>query len=116
VFAEQAINQSESAPGNEGDAAESKLGLVVREVTPAVAAKLHTSGVMIASVRAGSFADLQGLVPGYVITHVNKQATSNKDQFNSVVSKLKAGDDVVFEIIDPRHPEQGINYIGGTLQ
>jgi serine protease Do len=33
-----------------------------------------------------------------------------------VVSKLKAGDDVVFEIMDPRHPEQGINYIGGTLQ
>ena len=26
------------------------------------------------------------------------------------------GDDVVFEIMDPRHPEQGINYIGGTLQ
>jgi serine protease Do len=116
VFAEQASNQSESAPGNEGDAAESKLGVVVREVTPAVAAKLHTSGVMIASVRTGSFADLQGLVPGYVITHVNKQSTPNKDQFNAVVSKLKAGDDVVFEIIDPRHPEQGINYIGGTLQ
>jgi serine protease Do len=116
VFAEQASNQNESAPGNEGDAAESKLGLVVREVTPAMAAKLHASGVIIASVRSGSFADLQGLVPGYVITHVNKQATANKEQFNAVVNKLKAGDDVVFEIMDPRHPEQGINYIGGTLQ
>jgi len=116
VFAEQASNQNESAPGNEGDAAESKLGVVVREVSPAMASKLHTSGVIIASVRSGSFADLQGLVPGYVITHVNKQPTPNKDQFNAVVGKLKAGDDVVFEIMDPRHPEQGINYIGGTLQ
>jgi serine protease Do len=116
VFAEQATNQNESAPGSEGDVAESKLGLVVREVTPAVASKLHTSGVLIASVRSGSFADLQGLVPGFVITHVNKQATPNRDQFMSVVGKLKAGDDVVFEIMDPRHPEQGINYIGGTLQ
>ncbi len=116
VFAEQASNQNQSAPGNEGDAAESKLGLVVREVTPAMASKLHTSGVMIASVRSGSFADLQGLVPGYVITHVNKQPTPNRDQFNAVVGKLKTGDDVVFEIMDPRHPEQGINYIGGTLQ
>jgi serine protease Do len=116
VFAEQASNQSEAAPGGEGDAAESKLGIVVHEVTPSVASKLHTSGVMIASVRSGSFADLQGLVPGFVITHVNKQPTPNRDQFNAVVGKLKNGDDVVFEIMDPRHPEQGINYIGGTLQ
>jgi serine protease Do len=50
-----------------------------------------------------------------VITHINKQPTSTKDQFNAVVSKLKTGDDVVFEVMDPRHPDQGINYVGGTL-
>jgi len=116
VFAEQTASLNESAPGNEGDAGESKLGVVVRDVTPAMATKLHASGVIIASVRSGSFADLQGLAPGYVITHLNKQPTPDKDQFNTVVGKLKAGDDVVFEIMDPRHPEQGINYIGGTLQ
>jgi serine protease Do len=71
--------------------------------------------VVIDSVRTGSFADLQGLEPGLVITHVNKQPTSTKEQFDAVVSKLKSGDDVVFEVIDPRHPELGINYIGGTL-
>ncbi len=116
VFADLSANKSLSTPGTEGDAAESKLGLVVRDVTPAVAAKLRTPGVIISSVRTGSFADLQGLAPGYVITHLNKQATPNKEQFNAEVTKLKAGDDVVFEVIDPRHPEQGINYIGGTLQ
>ena len=52
---------------------------------------------------------------GLVITHVNRQPTPNKDQFEAVVSKLKTGDDVVFEVIDPHHPELGINYIGGTL-
>jgi len=67
-------------------------------------------------VRAGSFADLQGLEPGLVITHINKQPTSTKEQFNAVVSKIKTGDDVVFEVIDPRHPDSGINYVGGTLQ
>jgi serine protease Do len=70
---------------------------------------------VIGSVRTGSFADLQGLEPGLVITRVNRQPTPNKDQFDAVVSKLKTGDDIVFEIIDPNHPEQGINYIGGTL-
>ena len=92
-----------------------KLGLVVNEITQATAAKIHSSGVVIDSVRTGSFADLQGLEPGLVITHVNKQPTASKEQFDAVVSKLKSGDDVVFEVIDPRHPEQGINYIGGTL-
>jgi serine protease Do len=66
-------------------------------------------------VRAGSFADLQGLQPGLVIIRINKQATGTKDQFDAIVAKLKTGDDVVFEVMDPRHPELGINYIGGTL-
>jgi len=33
-----------------------------------------------------------------------------------VVGRLKSHDDVVFEIIDPRHPDNGINYLGGTLE
>jgi serine protease Do len=78
-------------------------------------AKLHTSGVRIQSVVTGSFADLQGLEPGLVITRVNRQTTGNKAQFEAIVSRLKSGDDVVFEVIDPRHPEQGIDYVGGTL-
>ena len=68
--------------------------------------------MVIDSVRTGSFADLQGLEPGLVITHVNRQPTATKEQFDAVVSKLKTGDDVVFEVIDPRHPEQGINLHG----
>jgi serine protease Do len=51
-----------------------------------------------------------------VITRVNKQAIGTKEQFDAVAKKLKNGDDVVFEIVDPKHPDQGINYIGGTLQ
>ena len=81
-----------------------------------MAAKIHSSGVLIDSVRTGSFADLQGVEPGLVITRVNKQPTGTKEQFDAVVGKLKTGDDVVFEVIDPHHPEQGINIIGGTLQ
>ena len=116
VFADLGNNQAESNQENQGDAGETKLGLVVREVSPATAAKLHSQGVLIESVRTGSFADLQGLEPGLVITRVNKQATGTREQFDAVVGKLKTGDDVVFEVMDPRHPDQGINYVGGTLQ
>ena len=58
VFAELGNQQAEANPDEKGDAGEAKLGIVVREVPPATAAKLHTSGVMIQSVRSGSFADL----------------------------------------------------------
>jgi serine protease Do len=66
-------------------------------------------------VRTGSFGDLQGLSPGLIITHVNKQSTATREQFEAIASKLKSGDDVVFEVLDPKHPEEGINYVGGTL-
>ena len=90
--------------------------MMVRDITPATASKLHISGVVVQSVRSGSFADLQGLEPGLVIIRINKQPTGSKSQFDAVVDKLKSGGDVVFEVIDPRRPNNGINYLGGTLE
>ncbi|MGP8270975.1 MAG: trypsin-like peptidase domain-containing protein [Terracidiphilus sp.] len=116
VFADLGNQQAESNPDEKGDVGESKLGIVVHEATAATTAKIHTPGVVIQSVRAGSFADLQGLEPGLVITRINKHPTGTKEQYDAVVSKIKTGDDVVFEIIDPRHPDNGINYLGGTLE
>jgi serine protease Do len=116
VFAELGDQQAEANQNEKGDAGESKLGIVVRAISPTVAEKLHASGVMIQSVRSGSYADLQGLEPGLVIIRVNKQPTGTKEQFNAVVSKLKNGDDLVFEIMDPRHPNDGVSLVGGTLQ
>ena len=116
VFAEMTAQQPQNGGPEQSDAGETKLGIVVRDAPPTVVAKIHSPGVVVESVRTGSFADLQGLEPGLVITHLNRQPTGTRDQFNGVVEGLKTGDDVVFEVIDPRHPDAGINYIGGTLQ
>jgi serine protease Do len=115
VFANLNNPQPEGPDNSVIGAGEAKLGIVVQDTPPATVSRIHASGVIVESVRTGSFADLQGLEPGLVITHINRQPTPNKEQFDTVVSKLKTGDDVVFEVIDPHHPEQGINYIGGTL-
>ena len=116
VFSDMALQQNNPIPEENGNPGESKLGLVVRDVPADMANKIHHPGVVVQSVRAGTFADLTGLEPGLVIIRVNKQETGNRDQFNAVVSKLKTGDDVVFEVIDPRRPNDGINYLGSTLQ
>ncbi|MGH9600138.1 MAG: trypsin-like peptidase domain-containing protein, partial [Terracidiphilus sp.] len=116
VFTTLNGGQSEPAPQKQAGAGEAKLGVVVRAISSATTTKLHSQGVMIESVRTGSFADLQGLEPGLVITKVNRQPVATLDQFDAIVSKLKTGDPVVFEVLDPNHPDQGINYIGGTLE
>ena len=114
VFSQQASND-EAAPEDKGATAENKLGIAVHEVTPATAAKLGVSGMVVQTVRPGSFADQQGLEPGLVITRINKQATGSKAQFDKVVEGLKSGQDVVFEIMNPKRPADGINFVGGTL-
>ena len=114
VFAELTGNVEEVAP-EKSDSGESKLGIVVREVTPPTAAKLGTSGVLIQTVRPGSFADQLGLEPGLVITHINKMPTGTKEQFDKVTDGLKSGQDVALEIVNPKHPADGINFVGGTL-
>jgi serine protease Do len=116
VFADLGIQQAEAGPEDKGNPGEAKLGIVVRDYTPPPNSKLHVQGVVVQSVRTGSFADLQGLEPGLLIVRINKQPTATKDQFDAVVGKLKSGDDVVFEVIDPKHPDSGLNYLGGTLQ
>ena len=72
--------------------------------------------MVIQSVRPGSFGDLSQLQPGLVIIRINKQSAATRSQYDAIVSKLKPGDDVVFEVMDPRRPADGINYLGGTLQ
>jgi serine protease Do len=116
IFNALATQAEEQNPDDKGDAVETKLGLVVREASPATQEKIHAAGVVIQSVRAGSYADLKGLQPGLVILRVNKQPTATREQFNTLASKLKTGDDVVFEVVDPKRPNDGITFIGGTLQ
>ncbi len=116
VFAEINNPQSAAAPDQQGDEGEAKLGIVVHEASPNTVAKLHQGGMIIQSVRPGSFGDLSQLQPGLAIIRINKQSTATRSQYDAIVSKLKPGDDVVFEVMDPRRPGDGINYLGGTLQ
>ena len=115
IWSEQAAVQEGPAPESANNPGESKLGIVVHEATAETVAKIHHPGMIVQSVRTGSFADLQGMEPGLVIIRINRQPTGNREQFNEVVSKLKTGDDVVFEVMSPQRPNDGINYIAGTL-
>ena len=115
LYAAQPVSQNgENAPESAPNAAEGKLGITVEAVPPALASKgIH--GVLVTQVKPGSFADEAGLAPGLVITEINRQAVTGLDQFQSLVSGLKAGQDVGFRVVDSRNSSAGGTYLGGTL-
>src|SRR5271156_702641 len=115
LYAAQPTSQNgENGPESAPNASEGKLGLTV-EAVPAPLASKGIHGVLVTQVKPGSFADEAGLAAGMVITEINRQPVTGIDQFQSLVSALKAGQDVGFRVVDSRNPTAGGNYLGGTL-
>ncbi len=115
LYAAQPVSQNgENGPESAPNASEGKLGITVEAVPGPLAAKgIH--GVVVTQVKPGSFADESGLAAGLVITEINKQPVTGLDQFQSLVSALKPGQDVAFRVVDSRNPSAGGTYLGGTL-
>ena len=111
-----AQDQEEKATPESPDASQSKLGLGVTDLPQNAPAGLH--GVVVQSVKPGSFADEINLssAQGMIIVSVNRHPVRNVSEFRSIVAGLKSGDDVVFELVDPQAPKRGSSYVGGTLR
>jgi len=96
--------------------AETKLGITVTPVTMDQANKLGIpGGVQVKSVKPGSFADDIALPTGVIIISINRQPVTDVASYNTAVSGLKSGSDVVFIVRDPRSKASGNTYVGGTL-
>jgi serine protease Do len=115
TYASIAGEDDETPTPDEPDAGQGKLGITVTAIPPPVAAKIGTkSGVMVTSVRPGSFADEIGLTKTAVITAINKKPVTDEASYRAIVATLKSKDDVVFVIQSPS--QKGFNsYVGGTL-
>jgi serine protease Do len=115
LYAAQPSSQNgQNGPESAPNASEGKLGITV-EAVPGPLASKGIKGVLVTQVKPGSFADESGLTPGLVITEINRQPVTSIEQFQSLVSALKAGQDVGFRVVDSRNPTAGGTYLGGTL-
>jgi serine protease Do len=94
-----------------------KFGMSVSNVPQEMLSRLKLSGgVAVTSIKPGSFADDLPLSKGDIITEVNRHATPNVSEFESTISKLKSGDDVVFVIHSPNaRGAGGSSFVGGKL-
>ena len=120
-----AINAASTDEGDDnqnrtpGNISPAKLGITVQDLPQGAPAGLH--GVLIESVKPGSFADdigagnFQGGVIISVDTPTKRNPIHNVQDFQAVVAGLHSGEDVALEIVDPQHPNNGNNYLGGTL-
>jgi serine protease Do len=115
TYASIAGEDDETPTPEEPDAGQGKLGITVATIPPSVSAKIGTkNGVMVTSVRPGSFADEIGLSKLAIITAINKKPVTDEASYRSIVATLKSKDDVVFVIQSPN--QKGFNsYVGGTL-
>jgi serine protease Do len=101
TYSDMAANgDDDSAAPQEVDAGQNKLGITVAAVPANTMSKLglKSGGVIVTSVRPGSFADDISLTKNSVIIEINH----------------KPGEDVVFVVRDTR-PGGGNAYVGGTL-
>ena len=107
--------EDNSSP-QQSDVGQTTLGITVSAIPPDVASKTGISrGVMITSVRPGSFADEINLGKGLIITAINKKPVTDEASYRAIVSTLKSKDDVVFVVHFPMQKNAGNSYIGGTL-
>jgi len=115
TYADITGQQDEPASPQQEDAGEGKLGITVSAIPPTLAAKSGIkSGVIITSVRPGSFGDEIGLGKTQIIIAINRKPITDEASYRAIVSTLKSKDDVVFVIQDPR--QKSLNsYVGGTL-
>ncbi|WP_047487636.1 trypsin-like peptidase domain-containing protein [Terriglobus sp. TAA 43] len=95
--------------------AQDKFGMSVQAVPSEILSRLKISGgVMITNIKPGTFADDLPLQKGDIITEVNRHATPTLPEFESTISKLKSGDDVVF-VVRPVNSRNGSSFVGGKL-
>lgn len=115
LFANQASNEDAPTP-DQPDPSQAKLGFTEQPTKPDTLSKLGVrGGVTITAVRPGSFAEEIQLIPGTVIIEINRRPVTNEADYRAMISNLKSGDDVVFVTRDPRNPQTGNSYAGGTL-
>jgi len=98
--------------------ADSKFGIVVKNITPDIASRLDipaNKGVIVQDVKASSFGEDVGLSRGDVILEVNRQQVNSEDDFRKAQTTLKSGQDVVFLVRQGRVRSAGTIFLAGTL-
>jgi len=85
-----------------GESAPAEFGLRVEGLTPERAQRLGVEGqkgIVVTEVEPASFADDIGFARGDIIVEINHEAVNSIGDYRRAISKLKAGQNVVFKVM-----------------
>jgi len=101
------------------EVAPTEFGLHVEELTPDRGRRVGIEGqkgVLVTEVEPASFAEDLGFGRGDVVTEINREAISSVPEYRKTVSKLKAGDEVVFKVLRRQDTDRVATvYLSGTV-
>ncbi len=103
----EAAQDSDSQPGQPQEPGQ--FGLHVEQLTPDLSSKLgigKLTGVLVTEVEPATFAEDTGFQRGDVIVEINHAPIASIAAYHAQMSKLKAGDDVLFKV-EHRDPSSG---------
>jgi serine protease Do len=105
-------------PGS-GEAAPTEYGLHVEELTPDRGHRVGMEGqkgVLVTEVEPATFADDLRFDRGDVIVEINHESVASVSEYRKAVSKLKAGEDVVFKVLRRQDSDRLLTlYLSGKV-
>jgi serine protease Do len=116
LFANDGELSSTEEPGAEPNTAQMKFGMSVQDLRTVDRQNMGykgSSGVLIASIEPGSFADDIGLQKNDVIVELNREKINTKEDIRRIQGGLKPGQPVAFQVM---RQAQGPRGAGGEWQ
>jgi len=95
------LDSGEIVAGNAAPNGDSRLGLRLQDLDESIAAQLGydgTDGVVVSQVEPGSRAQMAGIVPGTVVTEVNRQPVTNVQEFKKALEQGKKKNTVLLNV------------------
>jgi serine protease Do len=112
-------NQAGRMGDQPGETAPSEFGLHVEELTPQLGHRVGVEGqkgVVVIEVEPAAFAEDLGFGRGDVIAEINHEAVNSVADYRKTVSKLKAGEDVVFKVMRRQDSDRILTlYLSGKV-
>ena len=104
--------------GSRGEAASTKLGISVQNLTRAdrEEAGLSSGGVLVADVEPGSFAEDIGLAKGDVVVAINRQPVASSADVRNIMQSVKAGQPMAFQVMRNAGGRWNPMFLAGTLR
>jgi serine protease Do len=121
VFAAQ-FGGPRNEESGQGEGTQAKFGITIKDLNNSLRETLGykgPAGVLVTEVESGSFAEDIGLLANDIITNINRQPVTSKEELIRLQSTLKPGDAVAFKVMRAggtrNQPEWTTLFLAGPL-